>query len=143
MVEMEELEIAPLLVVELWEEFLVLQPQPVLELREDAGQDGTLFNDIGKGGGGGAGRLDKYGAITCNAATAGGRGAYNPGDTSVYRPGDIPGNDAASGAANIIPGGASGAKASPLNGLPTVYGQSQGIRAAGLPGVVILRLTAE
>ena len=107
------------------------------------GQDGTLFNDLGKGGGGGAGGVGKYGAVTCNAATAGGRGAYNPGDTSVYGPGDTPGNDAASGAANIIPGGASGAKASPLNGLPTVYGQSQGIRAAGLPGVVILRLTAE
>ena len=29
---------------------------------------------------------------------------------------------------NIIPGGASGAKASPLNGLPTVYGQSKGDR---------------
>lgn len=108
-----------------------------------AGVDGTLFNDVGKGGGGGAGGVGKYGAVTCNAGTSGGRGAYNPGDTSVYGPGDTPGNDAPSGAANIVPGGASGAKASPLNGLPTVYGQSQGIRAVGLPGVVIIRLTAE
>lgn len=108
-----------------------------------AGADGTLFSDIGKGGGGGAGGVGKYGGVTCNAATAGGRGAYNPGDTSVYGPGDAPGNDASSGAVNIIPGGASGAKAAPLNGLPTLYGQSQGVRAPGNPGVVIIRLTAE
>ena len=108
-----------------------------------AGADGTFFNDIGKGGGGGAGGVGKYGGITCNAATAGGRGAYNPGDTSVYGPGDLPDNDASSGAANIKPGGASGAKAAPLNGLPTVYGQSKGVRAVGDPGVVVLRLTAE
>ena len=108
-----------------------------------AGADGTLFNNIGKGGGGGAGGVGKYGGITCNAATFGGRGSYNPGDTSVYGPGDAPGNDASSGAVNVVPGGASGAKAAPLNGLPTVYGQSQGVRAPGNPGVVILRLTAE
>jgi hypothetical protein len=30
-----------------------------------------------------------------------------------------------------------------LNGLPTVYGQSQGVRAPGSPGVVVIRLTAE
>jgi hypothetical protein len=41
-----------------------------------------------------------------------------------------------------MPGGASGAKAAPLNGLPTVYGQS-GARIPGSPGTVIIRLTAE
>jgi hypothetical protein len=42
----------------------------------------------------------------------------------------------------VVPGGASGAKASPLNGLPTVFGQSRG-GMAGTPGVVIVRLTVE
>ena len=107
------------------------------------GSDGTLFNDVGKGGGGGAGGVAKYGGITCNAATSGGRGAYNPGDTSVYGPGGNPSTDPSSGAANTRPGSASGAKASPLNGLPTVYGQSKGTRVVSDPGVVILRLTAE
>lgn len=110
-----------------------------------AAVDGTLANNVGKGGGGGAGGVGKYTpAVTCNAATAGGRGAYNPGDTSVYGPGDNPHTDPNSGSLNVMPGGASGAKAAPLNGLPTVYGQSQqGSRAVGAPGVVIIRLTAE
>lgn len=109
------------------------------------GVDGTFFQDIGQGGGGGAGGVGKYGSggTTCNAATAGGRGAYNPGDTSVYGPGDTPGADPSSGSQNVIPGGASGAKASPLNGLPAIYGQSKGERLVSDPGVVILRLTAE
>jgi hypothetical protein len=107
------------------------------------GADGTLFQNVGKGGGGGAGGVGKYGGITCNAATAGGRGSYNPGDTSVYGPGDAQGNDSSSGAQNIVPGGASGAKAAPVNGLPTVYGQSKGERLAGDPGTVILRLIAK
>jgi hypothetical protein len=110
-----------------------------------AGVDGTLFQNIGQGGGGGAGGVGKYGGAgtTCNAATAGGRGAYNPGDTSVYGPADTPGNDPSSGSQNVVPGGASGAKASPLNGLPTIFGQSKGERLVGDPGTVILRLTAE
>ncbi len=107
------------------------------------GTDGTIFNNIGKGGGGGAGGVGKYGGITCNAATAGGRGSYNPGDTSVYGPGDNPDTDPSSLAANIIPGGASGAKASPLNGLPTIYGQSKGALVPANKGIVIIRLTAE
>jgi hypothetical protein len=110
-----------------------------------AGADGTFFQNVGQGGGGGAGGVGKYGSggTTCNAATAGGRGSYNPGDTSVYGPGDSPGPDSTSGSQNVVPGGASGAKASPLNGLPTVYGQSKGERLPGDPGAVILRLTAE
>jgi hypothetical protein len=107
------------------------------------GEDGTLYFNVGEGGGGGAGGVGKYGGTMCNAATAGGRGAYNPGDTSVYGPADLPGNDPNSGAQNIVPGGASGAKASPINGLPTVYGQSKGERAPGDPGTVILHLTAK
>jgi Glycine-rich domain len=109
-----------------------------------AGADGTFFQNIGKGGGGGAGGVGKYGGpTTCNAATAGGRGSYNPGDTSVYGPGDIPKDDSTTGSANIVPGGASGAKAAPVNGLPVVYGQSKSARQVGDPGTVILRLTAE
>ena len=106
-----------------------------------AGVDGTYFTNIGKGGGGGAGGVAKYGGVTCNAATAGGRGAYNPGDTSVYGPGEPVSADPQTGAANTRPGGASGAKASPLNGLPTLFGQSWGM--SGKKGVVIIRLTAE
>lgn len=101
------------------------------------GADGTFFQNVGKGGGGGAGGVGKYGGTTLNLATAGGRGSYNPADTSAYGPGEEPWDDPDSGAVNIIPGRASGAKASPLNGLPTVYGKS------GDPGTVILRLTAE
>lgn len=103
------------------------------------GQDGTLFQNVGKGGGGGAGGVGKYGSggTTLNAATAGGRGSYNPGDTSVYGPSGLPSDDPDSGSGNIRPGVASGAKASPLNGLPTVYGKS------GEPGIVIVRLTVE
>jgi hypothetical protein len=93
---------------------------------------------VGKGGGGGAGGIGKWTGITCNAATSGGRGSYNPGDTAVYGPGDLPTNDGTTSAiASIVPGNASGAKAAPLNGLPTVYGKS------GSPGVVVIRLTAE
>lgn len=109
------------------------------------GVDGTFIQNIGKGGGGGAGGVGKYGGggTTLNAATAGGRGSYNPSDTSVYGPGDSPKTDPSSGSLNVIPGGASGAKAAPLNGLPTVYGKSKSSRTASDPGVVILRLTAE
>lgn len=110
-----------------------------------AGADGTFIGGIGQGGGGGAGGLGKYPApgATLAAATNGGRGAYNPGDTSVYGPGDTPDNDPNSGSPSIVPGGASGAKAAPLNKLPYVYGQSKGSRVAGDPGAIIIRLTAE
>jgi hypothetical protein len=103
------------------------------------GMDGTFFQNIGKGGGGGAGGVGKYGSggTTCVSATSGGRGAYNPGDTSVYGPGGLPENDSNTGSIKTVPGKASGAKASPVNGLPTVYGQT------GDPGTVIIRLTAE
>ena len=102
-----------------------------------AGVDGTFINNVGKGGGGGAGGVGKYGGVTLNAATSGGRGSYNPSDTSVYGPADAPDNDPNSGAASTRPGIASGAKAAPLNGLPTIFGQS------GKAGVVIIRLTVE
>jgi len=102
------------------------------------GTDGSLFsNNVGEGGGGGAGGVGQYVGLTNNPATAGGRGSYNPGDTSVYGPGGTPQFDENAGAINTVPGGASGAKAAPLNGLPTVYGQSSEM------GVVILRLTTE
>lgn len=105
------------------------------------GIDGTFVSDIGEGGGGGAGGVGKYGGqggslIVCNPGTIGGRGSYNPADLSVYgwdpdpTPHSSQGFDAA-------PGKAGGAKGTPLNGSPTVYGYS------GSPGIVILRLTAE
>lgn len=108
------------------------------------GTDGSISNNgvIGKGGGGGAGGVGKYDGTTCNASTYGGRGSYNPGDMSVYGLAGIPGNDDDTDAVSIIPGGASGAKATPLNGLPTIYGQSVGF-GSGNHGVVIIRLTAE
>lgn len=101
--------------------------------------DGPLLQNIGEGGGGGAGGVGQYGSggITCLSATSGGRGSYNPGDTTVSGPGDLPDDDLGSGAVDIVPGEAGGAKASPLNGLPTVYGGSNSA------GIVVLRLTAE
>lgn len=103
------------------------------------GGDGALEDDIGAGGGGGAGGVGKYGSggTTCVAATAGGRGAYNPNDVAVYGPGSDPSEDGGSGSDDVVPGVASGAKASPLNGLPTVYGQS------GTPGTMIIRLSRQ
>lgn len=109
------------------------------------GEDGDWNGTIGAGGGGGAGGVNKYGSppITCNAATAGGRGSYNPGDLSVYGPGSDPGMDDASGATAGMPGGASGAKAAPLNGLPYIYGQSKSHHAPGDPGIVIMRIISQ
>lgn len=108
------------------------------------GQDGSLVNNIGKGGGGGAGGVDISGGFTLiSYGTSGGRGSYNPSDTSVYGPGGSPSDDPVAGLVSIFPGGGGGAKASPLNGLPFIYGQSQGKYLVGDPGVVILRLTAE
>lgn len=108
------------------------------------GKDGTWNGTIGQGGGGGAGGVGKYGSppITCNAGTAGGRGSYNPADQGVYGPGSPANVDAASGAANVMAGGASGGKAAPLNGLPYVYGQSKSNHFPGDPGGVFLRLIA-
>jgi len=109
------------------------------------GVDGSISNNgvVGKGGGGGAGGVGTYAGVTCNAATSGGRGSYNPSDTLVYGPADAPDTDVDTGAVDIVPGGASGAKAAPLNGLPTVYGKSVGFGSNGSPGVVVVRLTAE
>jgi hypothetical protein len=108
------------------------------------GADGTLLQNIGEGGGGGAGGVSEYvaGNPIHNAATAGGRGSYNPGDISVYGPGD-PAGDLGPEMGHVLPGGASGAKASPLNGLPTIYGRSAGTRLVSSPGIVIVRLTAK
>lgn len=109
------------------------------------GEDGTWNGSIGSGGGGGAGGVSKYGSggSTLNAATAGGRGSYNTGDLAVYGLSSDPTEDPNSGADNTRPGFAGGAKGSPLNGLPTVYGSSKGTRVASDRGVVIIRLTAE
>lgn len=109
-----------------------------------AGQDGSWDGVVGKGGGGGAGGVGTYLGVTANAATAGGRGSFNTGDTSVYGLGTSPSSDSSdSGAANIVPGGAGGARATPLNSLPIQYGESYGIRQKGDDGYVAIRLTAE
>jgi hypothetical protein len=106
-----------------------------------SGADGIWDGSIGSGGGGGAGGLGLYGSkVMCNAATAGGKGAYNPGDLSVYAPGDNPDNDPETGATTTVPGAGGGAKATPLNGLPYIYGSSQGFRAPGIAGTVVVRL---
>jgi hypothetical protein len=106
------------------------------------GLDGFYNGFIGSGGGGGAGGVSKYGAVTCNAATAGSRGSYSPGDLTVYGPGSPASIDPSTNAANGMPGRAGGAKASPINGLPNVYGSSHGGRNAGDPGVVVVRFYA-
>jgi len=109
------------------------------------GADGTWNGTVGQGGGGGAGGVGKYGSggTTCNAATSGGQGSYNPGDTSVYGPGDTPDQDPQSGSQSVIPGGAGGGKTTPLNGLPYIYGSSKGSRIVGDAGTVVIRLTAQ
>lgn len=108
------------------------------------GSDGTWDGTIGEGGGGGAGGVGTYVGVLANAATAGGRGSFDIGDTSVYAPGGSPSPDiAGSGVASIIPGGAGGAKATPLNAMPYLYGQSYGQLVKGQDGVVIIRFTAE
>ena len=110
------------------------------------GSDGTWNGAIGQGGGGGAGGVGKYGGegITCNAATNGGKGSYNPGDLSVYGPGAETTDDSVTGSDDIQPGGAGGAKASPVNGLPYIYGRSVGSNTIPSgPGLVVIRLTAE
>jgi hypothetical protein len=109
-----------------------------------SGTDGSWNGIVGLGGGGGAGGVGKYGSggTMLNAATAGGRGSYDLNNTSVYVPGTDPSNDPVSGSLLIMPGGAGGGKAAPLTSLPTPYGQSQGKRLPGLPGIVMLRLTA-
>jgi hypothetical protein len=109
-----------------------------------SGLDGSWNGVIGGGGGGGAGGVGKYGGggTTCNAATTGGRGAFNTNDLSAYAPGDTPSPDPASGSLNVISGGAGGAKAALVNGLPYIYGSSKGAPLPGDPGIVIVRLTA-
>jgi hypothetical protein len=112
------------------------------------GGDGGIGDRIIAGGGGAggvAGTPTATGPGTAGTigATAGGRGSFNPGDTSVYAPGGSPSADPSSLSASVMPGYAGGAKASPVNGLPLRYGNSKGTRAVGDPGVVILRLTAQ
>jgi hypothetical protein len=41
-----------------------------------------------------------------------------------------------------MPGGASGAKAAPITGLPYYYGQSVGRYAQSNPGIVVVRIYA-
>lgn len=108
-----------------------------------AGSDGTWDGStgLGKGGGGGAGGVGKFGGTTCVAGTAGGKGSYNAGDLSVTGDGRPPSVDGATGAADVTPGGAGGAKATPVNGLPTIFGSSSGPSVTADAGAVVIRLT--
>jgi len=107
-----------------------------------AGSDGSWDGVVGEGGGGGGGGVGTYLGVTANAATAGGRGSFDLGDTSVYGLGSSPRSDSTdSGATNIVPGGAGGARATPLNHLPVQYGQSYGIRTRGADGYGVIVLT--
>lgn len=109
-----------------------------------AGEDGSWDGVVGEGGGGGAGGIGTYLGVTANAATAGGRGSFDLGDTSVYGINTSASSDVGdSGAANIVPGGAGGARATPLNHLPLQYGESYGVRAKGNDGYIAILLTAE
>lgn len=86
--------------------------------------------------------MAKYNGALYLLGSAGGRGSYNLTDTSVFGPGSQEGVGIVTG---VVPGAGGGAKAAPINGLPTVYGQGTGsdIPATGLPGIVAIRLTAE
>jgi hypothetical protein len=107
-----------------------------------AGDYGDYDGVVGEGGGGGAGGVGTYSGVTANAATSGGGGSYSFADASVYALGPAPATDTGhSGAANILPGGAGGARATPLNQLPTAYGRSLGGGARGEDGYVVVRLT--
>jgi hypothetical protein len=107
-----------------------------------AGANGSWDGVIGEGGGGGAGGVGTYLGVTANAATAGGRGSFDSGDTSVYGVGTSASSDTSdSGAANIVPGGAGGARATPLNHLPTDYGDSFGTRLKGQDGYIAIQLS--
>jgi hypothetical protein len=107
-----------------------------------AGADGDWDGVVGEGGGGGAGGIGTYLGVTANAATAGGRGSFDPGDTSVYGLGSSASSDTSdSGAANIVPGGAGGARATPLNHLPVDYGDSFGTRLKGQDGYIAIQLS--
>lgn len=109
-----------------------------------AGEDGSWDGVVGQGGGGGAGGIGTYLGVTANAASSGGRGSFDVGDTSVYGLGTSPSSDSSdSGAANIVPGGAGGARVTPLTHLPIQYGESYGTRDKGHDGYVVIRLTAE
>lgn len=107
------------------------------------GEDGYWNGSFGEGGGGGAGGVGKYPETfdLLLSATAGGRGAYNSGDLSVYGPGGFPEMAGElilpiAGFPTIIPGWGGGAQASLFTDSSYMYGQSDN------DGVVIIRLTA-
>lgn len=131
---------------------------------------------IGSGGGGGSGSFGYWtedyiftGGQQVQAPPAfanGGRingsngagGAFNATDSSYYSPGSTPESDLIqtgasglhTGAGNgLVPGYGGGAKATPLTGLPTTYGDSGTTAPAdlrnmpsGQDGVVVVKLTA-
>lgn len=120
-------------------------PSPTTPTPGTDGQDGgwDSVTGIGAGGGGGAGGVGKYSTPTTYlSGTYGGRGSYNPSDLLVFGPAYPPRNDPDTNSINTMPGAASGAKASPVNGLSNVYGQSVSASSPGENGIVVIRLTA-
>jgi hypothetical protein len=105
-----------------------------------AAADGTWDGSIGKGGGGGSGGQQGSGGPPGNPMPGpSGRGSYSTSDTLVYGPGEsnqVPSTNVQ----QIGAGGGGGAKASPLNGLPTAYGTGRGLTACDA-GAVVIRLT--
>ncbi|HMS83612.1 MAG TPA: hypothetical protein PKD12_08180 [Nitrospira sp.] len=87
------------------------------------GADGTWDGTIGKGGGGGKGGngIINTGVLT-NAATPGGKGAYNSLNLAVMGLAGAVGPMLVNAFPNILGGFGGGAKATPINGSDAVYG---------------------
>ncbi len=95
---------------------------------------------VGKGGGGGHGgahSADGGGTLPQINGSAGGRGSYSVGDTSVFGPGGPVLPDEAQ--RYLIAGAGGGAKALPLTLQALVYGSK--VDGGSGNGIVIIRLT--
>lgn len=122
------------------------------------GQNGSWnpSTGIGTGGGGGAGGYDAYVSVNEMVVKAvgsvGGTGSWNPQDISVLSAGQNRSQDNnPAGGGFTIPGGGGGAKATPITGSSTTYGDSRsvanvanpvGSQIAGNDGIVVIKLTA-
>lgn len=108
------------------------------------GSNGTLVDNIGKGGGGGAGGIEKTGtpgSYVGMAASDGGAGSYDSSDPMVSDPGTSMSNDGSH--LEMFAGGGGGARAIRLNDLLKFYGRGGAGVSGGTDGVVIVRLTLE
>lgn len=111
---------------------------------------GTWDGTIGKGGGGGGGGYATTASNPVFSASNASRGSYLAGDPSVYGPAGVTTiwnhPNTSTNLTNVTPGFGGGAKATPINGLSTVFG-AKTRDADGNPvvgsgsGLVIIRLT--